>query len=616
MPARGARNGARGGAMARALPLDVYATPEEAVVIAAVPGMHPQELEITYTQNTLMLSGAVPTAADSEQGKAATWYLHELWSGPFQHTVTLPFEVDAAKAKASFENVIVRTGHEHRDDDLDRIAALGIKTLRYPVLWERVVPTNPAHPDWTRWHGGRGGGAAAHVACLPYRYTAGKCVLDLYSSASTARSTIAVRLQPRDGHFASSTYRGPIVLDPASPEAGPITATLKSQDFVIWPILVTLLGGIVAAGLNWYGNEKRPKDALRGGLTEAAETYFQHKEVLATVPPLPYTLDVYFSKFTKDDKGKYTWHHDRESDKKGAARVRKEIGEAANQEELDATATEVSRTRGLVDSWPAAITATMDLREARASLPDAAPARSIAEATDKLLAPQTVPVDAAAAAALTQELQDQATAVRLWIVAWSMVTALEPLYGRLLIDDRIVGADRTWLIEHDPAPISTALLASAASLPDIMEFNVKTQVLEAAQVLQTLDRVYPPAPPPPPPADSYGVMSPDERAKVSASDLLGVARWPEFLPPIVPPRAADYPGGDASFGLVRGYGSIAPGGCPLRLGRLWERRLTGPGSSTRPRSSLARRWYSSQPLPYCRGSGRIGLAKRRPGTPP
>jgi HSP20 family protein len=108
VPARGGRNGSRAATMARVLPLDVYATPEAAVVIAAVPGMNPQDLEITYNQNTLMLSGSLPTAADSEQGKNATWYLHELGSGPFQRTVTLPFEVDAGKAEATFEHGIVR----------------------------------------------------------------------------------------------------------------------------------------------------------------------------------------------------------------------------------------------------------------------------------------------------------------------------------------------------------------------------------------------------------------------------------------------------------------------------------------------------------------------------
>ena len=100
--------GAGSGAIAWPLPLDLYATPDEAVVIAAVPGMSPENLEITYTDNTLTLSGSVPSATESEQGKDATWYLRELWSGQFQRTVTLPFEVDASKAEASFEHGIVR----------------------------------------------------------------------------------------------------------------------------------------------------------------------------------------------------------------------------------------------------------------------------------------------------------------------------------------------------------------------------------------------------------------------------------------------------------------------------------------------------------------------------
>jgi HSP20 family protein len=93
---------------ARPLPLDVYATPDEAVVIAAVPGMNPQDLEITDNQNTLTLSGAVLTAADSEQGKQAMWFVHKLWHGQFQRSITLHFEVDADRAEATFENGIVR----------------------------------------------------------------------------------------------------------------------------------------------------------------------------------------------------------------------------------------------------------------------------------------------------------------------------------------------------------------------------------------------------------------------------------------------------------------------------------------------------------------------------
>ena len=34
--------------------------------------------------------------------------MHELWSGLFQRTVTLPFEVDSAQAQAIFEHGMVR----------------------------------------------------------------------------------------------------------------------------------------------------------------------------------------------------------------------------------------------------------------------------------------------------------------------------------------------------------------------------------------------------------------------------------------------------------------------------------------------------------------------------
>jgi HSP20 family protein len=107
VPSRGTRSGTNG-TMVRALPLDVYATQDEAVIIAAVPGMNPHDLDVTIDQNVVTLAGTVPTAAESEQGKGATWYLHELWSGQFRRSVTLPFEVDAANAEATFENGIVR----------------------------------------------------------------------------------------------------------------------------------------------------------------------------------------------------------------------------------------------------------------------------------------------------------------------------------------------------------------------------------------------------------------------------------------------------------------------------------------------------------------------------
>lgn len=106
VPSGGARYNPGSGA--RALPLDVFATPNEVVLLAAVPGMSPQDLNITYNQNTLTLSGVIPPAVDGEQGENTSWFLRELWHGQFQRSVTLPFEIDASKAEATFEHGIVR----------------------------------------------------------------------------------------------------------------------------------------------------------------------------------------------------------------------------------------------------------------------------------------------------------------------------------------------------------------------------------------------------------------------------------------------------------------------------------------------------------------------------
>lgn len=92
------------GAPAAPLPLDVYATQDAFVIAAAVPGLRPEDLEVTYSQGTVVLSGAV----GAEETTGVTWYARELWHGRFQRAVSLPFEVDPDKAEASFEHGILR----------------------------------------------------------------------------------------------------------------------------------------------------------------------------------------------------------------------------------------------------------------------------------------------------------------------------------------------------------------------------------------------------------------------------------------------------------------------------------------------------------------------------
>lgn len=66
----------------------------------------------------------------------------ELWGG---------HECTVNRVGDRFFDQTVRSGHEHRIEDLDRFAALGVTALRYPVLWERIAPDSPdvRHWSWT-----------------------------------------------------------------------------------------------------------------------------------------------------------------------------------------------------------------------------------------------------------------------------------------------------------------------------------------------------------------------------------------------------------------------------------------------------------------------------------
>ena len=63
----------------------------------------------------------------------------ELWGGP---------ECTVNRVRDTFGDQLRLTGHHDRLGDLDLIAALGIQTVRYPILWERVAPDDTDERDW------------------------------------------------------------------------------------------------------------------------------------------------------------------------------------------------------------------------------------------------------------------------------------------------------------------------------------------------------------------------------------------------------------------------------------------------------------------------------------
>jgi HSP20 family protein len=91
-----------------AIPVDVFATENNVTVIASVPGLGPDDLEVSIIENVLTLTGQIPDVARSTEAEGATWYLKENTHGSFRRSLTLPAEVDPNKIEATVENGILR----------------------------------------------------------------------------------------------------------------------------------------------------------------------------------------------------------------------------------------------------------------------------------------------------------------------------------------------------------------------------------------------------------------------------------------------------------------------------------------------------------------------------
>ncbi|HEY9403012.1 MAG TPA: family 1 glycosylhydrolase [Pyrinomonadaceae bacterium] len=64
----------------------------------------------------------------------------ELWAG---------VECTVNRVGDQFYDQLERNGHAERIEDLDLFAELGVRSLRYPVLWERTAPEGLERADWT-----------------------------------------------------------------------------------------------------------------------------------------------------------------------------------------------------------------------------------------------------------------------------------------------------------------------------------------------------------------------------------------------------------------------------------------------------------------------------------
>lgn len=122
------------------VPLDVCEFADEIVVRAMLPGLSPNDLHVTASESTLTLKGefvapdwlqkAHGSTQASMSGQQPVCWIHENPVGRFARTITLPFPVDAAHGRSTFDN--------------------GVLTLHLPKSQSRMMETIPVQSGSTR----------------------------------------------------------------------------------------------------------------------------------------------------------------------------------------------------------------------------------------------------------------------------------------------------------------------------------------------------------------------------------------------------------------------------------------------------------------------------------
>ena len=81
-------------------PVEIWETDDVVGVRAALPGIRPEDVDISIVGDTVAIKAQRP-AEEQENG---TYYIREIQYGSYQRTFTLPAGVEADKAEASYEN--------------------------------------------------------------------------------------------------------------------------------------------------------------------------------------------------------------------------------------------------------------------------------------------------------------------------------------------------------------------------------------------------------------------------------------------------------------------------------------------------------------------------------
>lgn len=89
----------------RAFPLNVYQKDNDVVVEASLPGIRPEDIDVSVSGRNLTIRAE---RKESRETREEDYYYREMRAGRLMRQVTLPSEVQPDKGEASYENGVLR----------------------------------------------------------------------------------------------------------------------------------------------------------------------------------------------------------------------------------------------------------------------------------------------------------------------------------------------------------------------------------------------------------------------------------------------------------------------------------------------------------------------------
>ncbi len=93
------------GTTAMGVSMDVFETEQGYQVKVLLPGVNPEDIELSVQQNTLTIKGQFQSSVKPDQ--QVNWWVQEIGAGTFERSITFPKPIDADKIDTSFEHGVL-----------------------------------------------------------------------------------------------------------------------------------------------------------------------------------------------------------------------------------------------------------------------------------------------------------------------------------------------------------------------------------------------------------------------------------------------------------------------------------------------------------------------------